>query len=146
MSVQENKEFIRRYYEMGASQVKEAAADGLKTGAGMSAWHNPGFMYHSVTGDLNLTQYMQTMVMLSTAFPDWVQTVEDVAGEGDTVAIRTVFTGTHLGNFVGTLPTGKKVSMKSIAIYHMKDGKLSEGWSVSDMMGLMQQIGIASKK
>jgi steroid delta-isomerase-like uncharacterized protein len=103
-------------------------------------------MYHAVTGDMNLEQYGQMMQMLSMAFPDWKQTVEDIVAEGDNIAVRTFFTGTHQGTFLGIPPTGKKVAMKGIVIYKMKNGKLVEGWSVSDMFTLMQQIGVIPKK
>jgi predicted ester cyclase len=140
MSVQENKEFIRQYYSWDAAKVlKEAGSKKLDL-------HDPGFMYHAVTGDLNLEQYGQMMQMLSMAFPDWKQTVEDIVAEGDNIAVRTFFTGTHQGTFLGIPPTGKKVAMKGIVIYKMKNGKLVEGWSVSDMFTLMQQIGVIPKR
>ena len=76
MSVQENKEFIRQYYSWDAAKVlKEAGSKKFEL-------HDPGFMYHAVTGDMNLEQYGQMMQMLSMAFPDWKQTVEDIVAEG----------------------------------------------------------------
>ena len=81
--------------------------------------HDPGFMYHAVTGDMNLDQYMQMMQMLSLAFPDWKQTLEDIVAEGDKVVCRNTFIGTHQGIFMGIPPGGKKVAMKGIVIYQM---------------------------
>ncbi len=49
--------------------------------------------------------------MISTAFPDIHETVEDIIAEGDNVVKRTTWRGTHQGEFLGIAPTGKQVSV-----------------------------------
>src|SRR2546428_4171030 len=45
-------------------------------------------------------------------FPDMHLTIEQVLAEGDMVATRGFFTGTHMGTFQGILPTGKEIKVK----------------------------------
>ena len=60
---------------------------------------------------------------------------------GDTVVVRLTWEGTHLGEFMGTPPTGKKVSVETIGIDRVVDGKVVEGWGQLDMLGLLTTIG-----
>jgi predicted ester cyclase len=76
------------------------------------------------------------------AFPDLHHTFEDQAAEGDKVATRLTFRGAHNGDFQGIPPTGKAVAFGDTVIDRFWDGKLAEHWSMFDMMGLMQQLGV----
>jgi steroid delta-isomerase-like uncharacterized protein len=76
------------------------------------------------------------------AFPDIQFTIEDHFGEGDKVATRWVFTGTHTGELTGIPPTGTKITVKGVNIYHFKDGKISEFWVTLDDLGMLQQLGV----
>ena len=42
---------------------------------------------------------------------------------------------------MGTPPTGKKVSVETIGIDRVVDGKVVEGWGQLDMLGLLTTIG-----
>lgn len=75
------------------------------------------------------------------AFPDVHMTIEDQIAEGDRVATRYTFRGTHLGDLMGIPPSGRRVEMSGITIARMTNGKMTEGWVVYDLLGLMQQIG-----
>jgi predicted SnoaL-like aldol condensation-catalyzing enzyme len=76
-----------------------------------------------------------------TAFPDLQHRVEDVRVDGDRIAARVVITGTHLGEFMGAVPTQRPVTFGSINIYHLADGKIAEHWVNVDTFGMLQQIG-----
>lgn len=79
---------------------------------------------------------------LRTAFPDIEQTVEDQIAQGDKVASRGRFTGTHEGEFMGIEPTGQEVDVQQFGIARFEDGEIVETWSLTDTMGLMQQLGV----
>ena len=70
--------------------------------------------------------------------------VDDMIGEGDKVAIRMTWRGTHKGVFYGIAATGRQVSVTSIGIDRVVNGKIVEGWGEVDMLGLYQQIGAIS--
>jgi predicted ester cyclase len=52
--------------------------------------------------------------------------------------------GTHEGEFGGIAPTGSPIALQGIAIYRVNGGKLMERWVVSDLHGLLQEIGATS--
>jgi steroid delta-isomerase-like uncharacterized protein len=75
------------------------------------------------------------------AFPDLVWTVEQMAADGDTVAVRYTMTGTHRGTFAGVAATDKPVVAQSMAFYRLADGKIIEERAQLDMLGILRQIG-----
>jgi len=54
-------------------------------------------------------------------------------------------TGTHKGKFMGAPATNKKMTMWSIQIDRIANGKFVEGWERTDTLGLMQQLGLIPK-
>jgi steroid delta-isomerase-like uncharacterized protein len=76
------------------------------------------------------------------AFPDLRVSVEDLIAEGDRVAARLRFRGTHLGELDGIAPTGKRVDCTGIVVSRIEEGKISEDWANFDDLGMMQQLGL----
>jgi steroid delta-isomerase-like uncharacterized protein len=85
--------------------------------------------------------FMQWMAAARTAFPDLRGTVEDVVAEGDLVAARTTWEGTHLGEFVGVDPTGTRVSFAAFHLVRFSAGRAVEWWGTADLLGALQQLG-----
>jgi steroid delta-isomerase-like uncharacterized protein len=83
----------------------------------------------------------QLSIMLRNAFPDIKATIDDVLAEGDKVAARMTWRGTHKGEFMGIPPTGKSVSIGVIDIVRFAGDKFVEHWGQMDSMGMMQQLG-----
>jgi steroid delta-isomerase-like uncharacterized protein len=81
--------------------------------------------------------------MLMTAMPDLHVDVHEVIAEGDTTAARFTVTGTDTGGFMGMPPTGKAVSVTGMDFMRFRDGRIREHWGEMDMMGLLQQLGVA---
>ena len=79
--------------------------------------------------------------MFFAAFPDLELTIQDEVAEGDRVAVRWTWTGTHNGDLMGTPPTGKAVSASGMGVYRVVDGQIAEDWVLEDMAGVMQQLG-----
>jgi steroid delta-isomerase-like uncharacterized protein len=96
--------------------------------------HTPGFSSGAagVRSDLAL---------FASAFPDIRITIEDLIAEGDQLAARYYWTGTHQGAFAGIAPTGKQVRVRGLDIWRMRDGKCIEHWNIEDNLSLMQQLG-----
>ncbi len=136
MSVEENKELIRRYCEGDAKEIQSSLEH--------DEYHAPELVLHTPTGDLNFEQNHQFLRAEVSAFPDARYHCDDLVAEGDKVVARYRFTVTHSGPFLGIAATGKKVSVQGIAIYRIAGGRIVEGWAVSDTMGGMQQLGAIS--
>jgi predicted ester cyclase len=75
------------------------------------------------------------------AFPDYSGTNVEQIAEGEKVANRFVFLGTHLGEFEGVAPTGKRVEFKGNSIDRVVEGRIVESWVEVDVLGVMRQLG-----
>ena len=73
-------------------------------------------------------EFKRTIASLRQAFPDLHGVNEIQIAEGDFVANRFVFHGTHLGEFMGIAPTGEQHTLVGLSIDRMVDGKLVENW------------------
>ena len=86
--------------------------------------------------------YKSSVNMFRTGFPDIQFTLDHIIAEGDRLAIRLTGKGTHKGNFMGIPATGKQVSFGGMTFIRFQDGKVAERWGISDIPGLMQQLGV----
>ncbi len=136
MSTEENKALIRHYWQ-ACNKHNFDMLDELMT---------TDYVQHETTGNRNLQDVKAFNSMVMAAFPDITATIEDIIAEGDRVAARMTTSGTHKGEFRGIPPTGKTAVITEMSIYRISKGKIAEGWSVSDMLGLMQQIGAMPKR
>jgi predicted ester cyclase len=76
------------------------------------------------------------------AFPDLHLTVEDAVGDGDLVAQRIHFAGTHTGEFQGLPPTHREVTFSGLELNRFVDGRVAEHWFQMDSLTLLQQLGL----
>jgi predicted ester cyclase len=76
-------------------------------------------------------------------FPDIRVTVEDQVAEGDLVASRHLSVATHTREFQGFEPTGRTAEMTGTTLTRISDGKIVEAWTSWDVLGMMQQLGVA---
>jgi steroid delta-isomerase-like uncharacterized protein len=77
------------------------------------------------------------------AVPDLRAEVEDLIAEGDRLAVRSTWSGTHQGDLFGMPATGKRFTMNVIDIVRFEGDRVAEHWGVSDVAGMMQQVGLA---
>jgi steroid delta-isomerase-like uncharacterized protein len=85
--------------------------------------------------------FKQWMRYVRAAFPDVHVTVEDTISQGDRVAGRVTWQGTHGGMFAGVGASGKPVQFTAIHIVRFENGRAAEWWGVADLLGALQQIG-----
>ena len=135
MSAQDNKTLVRRFVDEVQSGGNINLIDEICS---------PEFVNHSappgVPADCEGIKIVTAM--FRGAFPDSYFTVEDMIAEGDKVATRKTFHGTHEGEFMGIPPSGRSVSMGLIDIVRISDRRVVEHWSMGDSLGLMQQLGV----
>ncbi len=133
MSTEENKALTRRAYEALNQRNWAAFAELVTT----------DFVLHNASMTMQgLEAYQQFLSMYHAAFPDANVTIEDMIAEGDTVVVRQTFSGTHTGELMGILPTGKQISGTGIQITRIANGKAVEQWFNGDDLGLVQQLGM----
>ncbi|HXJ96190.1 MAG TPA: ester cyclase [Terriglobia bacterium] len=76
------------------------------------------------------------------AFPDFHFALEDMIVEGNKVALRIPFTGTHQGKFWGLEPTGKTIHVTETLILRIEGGKIAEMWEDYGEYGMRMQLGL----
>ena len=150
MSTEENKTIVRLYYEDSGKEdvirrLREAEKPDVEAEkafrASLAKAYAPECVIHTTVGDLSLEELIQMMVMVLTAFPDFRCTIEDIIAEGDKVVTRFTEYATHERSFQGIPATGKQVTIKAISIKRLANGKVVEDWIISDVFGMMQQLG-----
>lgn len=131
---EQNKNLVSRFVEEVWSGGNFAVADELI--AGDYDGHQRGV---DADGPEGVKGYFS---MLRTGFPDIEFTIEDQVAEEDRVATRWTACATHTGTFQGIPPTGKQGAVSGITINRVANGKIVEGWTNLDELGLMQQLGV----
>lgn len=131
-----NKETARRIVEEAINEGNPNVIDGIFAEDYVS---NPPEARETLHGPEDLKEWLSRS---RDAFADIDVKIEDVIAEDDKVVQRRLFTATHDGEFRGIPATGTEVEMKVIVILRFEDGKVVESWIQSDVMGLLQQLGV----
>jgi predicted ester cyclase len=76
-----------------------------------------------------------------TAFPDLITSIEDMFVSGDKLAVTLLWRGTRTGPYGGVPATGLPVEVRDSAIWHFRDGKVTEIFTLQDQFGMLKQIG-----
>jgi len=136
MSLDENKQLIRRYVEAidgndsdDWSVLDEFIAEDFVA-------HNPPLPGVS----LDREGMKQAAEIFRVATPGKHEVTLQVA-EGDLVVSRIVGRGVHAGELLGIPATNKEVETDGIAVHRIRDGKIVEYWSVTDVARVLMQVG-----
>ena len=134
MSTAEHKEIVSRLVEEAFGQGNLDVVDELLA---------PDSVGHAFPDELHGPEEVKRFVSaFRNGFPDLQFEVRDVIAEGDKVVARWVARGTHEGEFNGIPPTGEQIRMTGITIERLEDGKVVEGWTNRDALGMLQQLGV----
>lgn len=74
--------------------------------------------------------------------PDLTLAVDDVAGDGDRVAVRWHAHGTHTNDMFGIPPTNNELDIHGISFFRFEDGRIAEDWVEENTLGVLQQLGV----
>ena len=136
MSAEENKLLIRRYIEaIDDNQTSDWSILDDYIAEDFVA-HNP-----PIPGvGLDREGMKQAAEIFRVATPGRHEISMQVA-EGDLVVSRITGRGVHAGELLGIPPTNEPVETDGIAIHRVRDGKIVEYWSVTDVARVLQQVG-----
>lgn len=73
-------------------------------------------------------------------FSDVKVEIQEILGEGDKISVRKTITATHTGEFMGKQATGKKILINGMDIETLKDGKITDHWSLSDFAQVLKGL------
>jgi steroid delta-isomerase-like uncharacterized protein len=135
MSAEQNKTVIKKLFdEIMNGRKFDAIKDVI----------SPTFTHHGIPDAKGGPDgFREVMEQFTSAFPDMKINPEHIIADGDMVATRGHWTGTNNGSFMGMPATNKKVNVQFIDVWKIQDGKCQENWVQMDMVGMMQQIGMA---
>jgi hypothetical protein len=61
--------------------------------------------------------------------------------QGDLVALRTIITGTHVGEYAGVEATGNAIQTSASHVFRIRDDRIVEPWPVLDTYRILVAIG-----
>jgi steroid delta-isomerase-like uncharacterized protein len=121
-----NKTLVRRYFEEVWVKGNLAAVDDF-IAADYAEHPRPSTLPPGAEG------LKQLIAAYRTTFPDLKTTLDDIFAEGDRVAFRWRFRGTHLGDWLGIPPTGNHMTATGITVFRIAFGKVVESWISIDL-------------
>ena len=132
MTAEENKTVVRALWEGLFNRGDVALAHDLIA---------PDFVNHAIPGAAPGPEALaQAARLYRAAFPDGLFAIEEMLADGDRVAMRNTFTGTHRSVFMGVSPTGRRVTQEQIHIVRVVGGKVAEHRAVRDDLTLLRQL------
>ena len=72
--------------------------------------------------------------------------IDEMFGADDRVVVRWNLHATHTGPFAGVSPTQKKIAVRGISLYRLRDGKITETRNLADLLALFTQLGTIEQK
>jgi predicted ester cyclase len=81
------------------------------------------------------------LAMMFAGFPDLHWTIHDTLVEDDRIMGFSTWTGTHQGEFMGILATGRTATVETWTLDRYRDGIFVESRIIMDVAGLLGQLG-----
>ena len=126
MTAEQNKELVRRLVEEAVNP------------------RNPDVLDEVAEGEFALAA-RRWVAPFRDSFPDFTMEIVDLVADSEKVAAHFRCSGTHLGEWMGHPPTGKRFQdVDEIYIFRVSDGKLAGAFGVEDNMRRMRQLGLSA--
>jgi steroid delta-isomerase-like uncharacterized protein len=133
VSVEANKELVRRFYETIEQENYEALKD----------YCHENFVFYPQldTPFPGLEGLVESEKKNFDAFPGFKMPIQSIIAEGDQVAAYLIFEGTHTGiPLLGVPATGKTVRFSLMMKLRIEDGKIIEKRSHVDVNDVLRQL------
>jgi steroid delta-isomerase-like uncharacterized protein len=104
--------------------------------------HAPDFVAHAGDHDAPLAEDIAAAQEERKALPDMRVKVNEIVADRDLVAVYWTASGTNSHEGMGFPATGKKITIPGMTLFRFRAGKISEEWSVFDMLSIMRQAGL----
>ena len=132
-----NKEIIRRVFEDFVNTGDYSLVDEV---------YRPDMVDHQALPGApeGLDGVRYTIAGLRAGFPDLHVTIEEMSAHRDNVVVHNTWRGTHLGEFLGIAPTGRKVEFSGVVVWRLQDGLIAERWGIGVEGTLVAELGLGS--
>ena len=96
-----------------------------------------GSVGSAVEGRSAVCSYVE---MVTTALSEYRCDVQTLVVEGEQAAAKVVFSGQHVGEFLGYAPAGARVEWLGSAFFTANSGLLTDIWVLGDVVSLRAQL------
>ncbi|WP_444894687.1 ester cyclase [Microbulbifer sp. TRSA001] len=128
-----HKDQVRRFYEvLWDAHDKKAMPSILH-----ESFSFRGSLGQEKRGHKGFAEYVD---MVHKALGDYKCIIEDLVEEGDKVFAKMSFTGFHRDEFIGFLPSHKRVTWNGCALFTFEGDRISDVWVLGDLKSLENQL------
>src|SRR6476659_3441615 len=102
------------------------------------------FLSYDLHGTRSRTGFKRYVSELHRSFSGLRLQVHENIGvlvENDMVALRTIITGTHTGDYAGLAATGRQIQTSASHFFRVRNDQLVEHWQVLDTYRILVKIG-----
>ncbi len=119
--MQDGKKVVRRYLEEMVNAGRFQLAGEILA---------EDFVNHTAGGGVGSGRkgFVDSLVALRTAFPDWTVSIKMMIAEGDFVSDLLAVRATHTGKAAGRAPSGETVVGELMHLWRLSNDRLAEGW------------------
>ena len=134
MSLEDNKSFVRRYYEavINTGDIKL-----------IESFISPEYteIHDGKCHAIGIEGAKEHILGVRQTYPDLHITIERQIAEGDWVVSCITARGTHKGLWLGIKPTGKPVAFTGVNVDCVINGRIVEHGGAANMLGPLLEIG-----
>jgi predicted ester cyclase len=95
---------------------------------------------HQEAGTGDKAEFIFEIERVIVGLPDFTITVEAIVPSSTHVTARLSLTGTHLGEFLGLAPTGRRLEFRAHDIHRVTAHHITESWQVEDWFSAFEQM------
>jgi len=141
MSTEENKELVRRQFELLNSGDSRGAA---------ALWAPDSWNHGRKVDNASMEKVYSSLISLHET-----HALHEIVAEGEWVAVRTTCSGVHSktpeipvngGIFSGLKPSGKSYTNQHLHLFRVVNGRLTEHWAARDDLGVARQLGLELRR
>lgn len=108
--------------------------------------YHPEFVAHGKTRDVGRVEDRAASKGWRKAAPDLKMSVLRMVADCDNVAVHFEGVGTNTGEGNGLPATGRRLQVRGMTFFHLKDGKISEEWTEFDRYDMLEQLGLIASE
>jgi len=131
--VTDPERLVRRFYDDVWNARDESAARAILA----SEFRFRGSLGAEKNGPDGFIEYMGAV---HDALFGYTCIIDDLICSNTRAAARMTFTGLHQGSFLGTPPTGRKISWSGAAFFSFEQDKIVELWVLGDIDSIKAQL------
>jgi predicted SnoaL-like aldol condensation-catalyzing enzyme len=131
--VEANKKLVRTFIEEVFNKRQPSEADRFLVA---------NFIEHNPNLPQGLEGRKRFVSAVLAGFSDYRGEIVEILAEGDKVVVRTQWSGTQDGPFLGLPPSGNKVRFSTADFFRIEGGKVAEHWDVVDSLPRAVALGL----